>query len=157
MTAQEIYWKYRRRQHPQEKARWQALSMIAGGEIANTVAKKSGFSSGWITETVRRYNEGGGAAVKNKSKNNESRTLCREQAEELKKLIESGRTQARRLWTSSQVKLWVKEKTGSSIDKTTAWRMLVKLEFSRQVPRPGHEQKATVEEQAEFKKRLDKR
>lgn len=152
LTAQELYQKYRRSQHPQEKLRWHALALIAKGAIANQTAQKLGRSSGWISETVRRYNEGGGSAIKNKSKNQHSRTLNGEQERELEKLIESGKTRDRGLWTSTQVKNWVEEQTGRPIHKTTAWRMLVKMEFSPQTVRPAHQEKASDEEQAEFKK-----
>lgn len=152
LTAQELYQKYRRSRHPQEKLRWQALSLIAKGAVANQTAKKLGRSSGWISETVRRYNEGGAAAVKNKSKNQQSRTLNGQQEQELEQLIESGKTKHQGLWTSTQVKHWVEEQTGSRIHQTTAWRMLVKLGFSPQTVRPAHQEKASNEEQAEFKK-----
>lgn len=152
LTAEQLYQKYRRSQHPQEKLRWQALALIAKGGVANQVVKKLGRSSGWISETVRRYNEGGAAAVKNKSKNQQSRTLSGEQEQELEKLIESGKTRNNGLWTSRQVKNWVEEQTGSRIHKTTAWRMMIKLEFSPQTVRPAHQEKASDEEQADFKK-----
>ncbi len=152
LTAQELYQKYRRSRHPQEKLRWQALALIAKGAIANQTAQKLGRSSGWISETVRRYNEGGAGALNNKSKNQHSRTLNNEQEQELEQLIESGRTRNNGLWTSTQVKNWVEEQTGHRIHKTTAWRMLVKMEFSPQTVRPTHQEKASDEEQADFKK-----
>lgn len=69
LTKKQLRRKYVSCQHSQEKKRWQALSLIAAGEVANTVAETLGMSSGWISETVRRYNEQGATGVKNKSKN----------------------------------------------------------------------------------------
>jgi transposase len=57
-----------------------------------------------------------------------------------------------RLWSSTQIKRWVKEQTGKQIHKTTAWRMFAKLNFTSQVPRPQHQKRASEAEQAEFKK-----
>ena len=125
---------------------------MADGEIANTVAKQLGMSANWISETVHRYNEGGAAGVRNKSKNQSSKTLTREQVKELEGLIESGKTTDERLWSATQIKRWVFEKTGSEIHKTTAWRMFAKLNFSRQIPRPAHQERASTEVQTEFKK-----
>ena len=152
LTEKQIRRKYLSCQHSQEKKRWQALSLIAVGKIANTVAKELGMSSGWISETVRRYNAEGVAGVKNKSKNGGSKTLTSEQVGELEKEIESGKTADERLWSATQIKRWVREKTGAEIHKTTAWRMMVKLDFTRQVPRPAHRERADEGEQAEFKK-----
>ena len=144
--------KYLSCQHSQEKMRWQALCLIAEGGVANTVAEKLGRSSAWISETVRRYNEGGAGAVKNRSKNQASKTLTAEQIKELESLIESGKTSEQRLWSGTQIKRWVAERTGREIHKTTAWRMFRRLEFSQQTPRPQPRQRAAEGERAEFKK-----
>jgi len=101
---------------------------------------------------VHRYNEGGAAAVKNKSKNQSSKTLTPEQVKELEGLIESGKTTDERLSSATQIKRWVKDKTGKEVHKTTAWRMFGKLKFTNQVPRPFHRERASEEEQTEFKK-----
>jgi transposase len=152
LSKKQLHRKYIACQHPQEKLRWHALALIAGGEVANTVAKNLGRSSAWITKTVRRYNEGGVEGVKNKSKNQASKTLTPEQIKELENEIESGKTNGEGLWTSRQIQNWVKDRTGKEIHKTTAWRMFAKLEFSQQVPRPAHRSKASEEEQRDFKK-----
>ena len=152
LTKEQLRRKYLSSRHPQEKLRWQALSLIAEGGIANQIAKQMGKSSGWISETVQRYNSGGAEAVKNQSKNQDSKTLTKEQVKELETLIESGKTPSGRLWTAREVKRWVVAQTGREIHKTTAWRMFAKLNFSRQTPRPQHQRRASEEEQTEFKK-----
>lgn len=144
--------KYLSCQHAQEKMRWQALCLIAEGGVANQVAEKLGRSSGWISSTVRRYNEDGTAGVKNKSKNQASKTLTAEQLKELEALMASGKTAEQRLWSGTQIKRWVSEKTGREIHKTTAWRMFGRLEFTRQSVRPQHRERADEAAQAEFKK-----
>lgn len=138
--------------HSQEKMRWQALCLIAEGGVANQVAEKLGRSSGWMSETVRRYNEGGAGGGKNRSKNQASKALTPEQVAELEILIQSGKTSEQRLWSRTQIKRWVAEKTGREIHKTTAWRMFRRLGFTRQSIRPQHKERATKEEQTDFKK-----
>jgi len=152
LSKKQLQRKYISCQHPQEKFRWHALARIADGQVANTVAKDVGRSSGWITKLVRRYNQGGAEAVKNKSKNQESKTLTDQQIKQLEAEIQSGKTEGNALWTSRQIQKWVEEKTDKQIHKTTAWRMFIKLEFSRQQPRPAHKGKASREEQTDFKK-----
>lgn len=152
LTNRQLQRKYLSCQHSQEKKRWQALSLMADGAVANTVAKQLGMSANWISETVHRYNEGGAAGVKNKSKNQASKTLTPEQVKQLEGLIESGKTGDQRLWSATQIKRWVAAATGTKIHRTTAWRMFAKLNFSRQVPRPVHRERASAEAQMEFKK-----
>lgn len=152
LTKKQLRRKYVSCQHSQEKKRWQALSLIAAGEVANTVAETLGMSSGWISETVRRYNEQGATGVKNKSKNQGSKTLTEEQVKALDAAIESGKTDDERLWSSTQIKRWVKQQTGTEIHRTTAWRMFAKLDYTRQIPRPAHQERASEAAQAEFKK-----
>lgn len=152
LSKKQLQRKYISCQHSQEKKRWQALSLMADGAVAAQVAKQLGMSANWISETVHRYNDGGAATVKNKSKNQSSKTVTAEQIKELESLIESGRTTDERLWSATQIKRWVAETTGIEIHRTTAWRMFAKLNFSRQVPRPAHEARASIEAQEEFKK-----
>jgi len=152
LTSQQLRRKYLSCRHPQEKLRWRALLLIAEGQVAAQVAEKLGRSSAWMTKTARRYNEGGAAAVRNKSKNTGSKTLTAEQFKQLEVLIESGKTKSEGIWSATQIKGWVKAPTGKQIHQTTAWRMFAELEFSRQVPRPFHQGRASESEQTEFKK-----
>ena len=152
LTKEQLRRKYLSCQHSQEKKRWQGLSLIAEGKVAAHVADQLGMSRNWISETVHRYNEGGVEGVRNKSKNKSSKTLTDEQLRELEKEIERGHTKEGRLWSSTEIKRWVADKTGAEIHKTTAWRMLVRMGFTQQTPRPTHANRASQEEQADFKK-----
>ncbi len=129
-----------------------ALLLIAEGTVAAQAAEKIGRSSAWMTKTARRYNEGGAQAIGNQSKNSGSKTLTAEQLKELEALIKSGKTESEGLWSATHIKRWVKEQTGTEIHRATAWRMFAKLEFSRQSPRPFHQERASTEAQMEFKK-----
>jgi len=137
LTGQQLRRKYLGCQHSQEKKRWQALSLLAEGGVAAQVAKQLGMSSNWISETVHRYNQGGVAGVKNKSKNEGSKTLTAEQVAELEKEIESGKTAQERLWSSTQIKRWVKEKTGKQIHKRDGVADVCEVEFHAASSAPG--------------------
>ena len=75
LTKKQLRRKYLGCQHSQEKKRWQALSLMAEGKVANTVATELGMSADWISKTVHRYNEKGVDGVKNKSKNEGSNRM----------------------------------------------------------------------------------
>ena len=125
---------------------------MADGAVAAQVAKQLGMSANRISETVHLYNDGGVAGVKNKSKNQASKILTADQINRLEGLIESGKTEQERLWSAPQIKRWMAEITGTEIHRATAWRMFAKLNFSRQVPRPCHQERASSGAQIEFKK-----
>jgi transposase len=57
------------------------------------------------------------------------------------------------LWTAPKVAAWITDKSGQEVHHSTAWRAMRRLGFSLQVPRPANKRRASVEEQAEFKKR----
>ena len=124
---------------------------MADGAVAAQVAKQLGMSANRISETVHRYNDGGVAGVKIKSKNQASKTLTADQIKQLEGLIESGKTEEERSWSAPQIKRWVTETTGTEIHRA-AWRMFAKLNFSRRVPRPCHQERASSGAQTEFKK-----
>jgi hypothetical protein len=56
------------------------------------------------------------------------------------------------LWTAPKVAAWITDKTGQEVHQTTGWRAMRRLGFSLQVPRPANKRRASLEEQAEFKK-----
>jgi transposase len=156
-TVDELFTRYRRSQNPAEKTRWKALYLIAKGGVANTVAKRVGRSSGWMTNLARRYNGEGETGVLSKRASSEHKfALSREQEQELEKLIESDSPRGGGLWSARKVCDWMKEQTGREVHLVTGWRILKRLEFSLQVPRPRHTKAASAAEQEEFKKTFGK-
>jgi transposase len=104
LTAPQLKRKYLRCRHSQEKKRWHGLYLMAQGLVASAVAKQLGMSAQWISETVHRYNQGGVEGVKNRAKNQGSKTLSKEELVALDQAIESGKTHDERLWSATQVK-----------------------------------------------------
>ncbi len=154
LTTDELYRRYRACRHPQEKLRWRALYLISGGELANHAARRVGRSSGWITDLARRYNERGVEAVPDArgevAPGRRSR-LDLEAAQALDAALRVSPADGG-LWTAPKVAAWIAERTGTSVNQSTAWRVMRRLGFTLQVPRPHHARAASVEEQATFKK-----
>jgi transposase len=159
LTTDELYRCYRACRPPQEKLRWRALYLISHGEYANHAARRVGRSSGWITALARRYNERGvkavpdarGAVAPGRRPRVDSAA-----AQALDLALRSEPTDGG-LWTAPKVARWIAERTGTSVNQSTAWRVMRRLGFTLQVPRPHHRRAATAEEQAAFKKSLAKR
>jgi transposase len=154
LTTDELYRRYRACRHPQEKLRWHALHLISGGELANHAARRVGRSSGWITDLARRYNERGVEAVPDARGDVAPGRRPRLDSEAAQALDAALRVSPADggLWTAPKVAAWIEARTGASVNQSTAWRVMRRLGFTLQVPRPHHARAAGVAEQATFKK-----
>lgn len=154
LTTEELRTRYRSCQKPQEKARWHALYLISKGAVAAAAARRVGRASSWITNLARRYNQKGATAVARKQLPEPSHRAKVDQqlGKELDKALRSAAPDGG-LWTAPKVAAWITERSGREVHPTTAWRAMRRLGFSLQVPRPANRRRASVEEQAEFKKR----
>lgn len=153
LTTDQLYKRYRDCRHPQEKLRWRALYLISNGQQASQAARRVGRSSAWMTKLARRYNLKGPDAVPNQRGESVGRKprLSKQVSLELDKALH-GPAPDGGLWTAPKVVSWIKDKTGASVNKTTAWRLLRRLGFTLQVPRPTHRKKAGPSEQEALKK-----
>ena len=159
LTTAELYRRYRACRHPQEKLRWRALHLISQGEFANQAARRVGRSSGWITELARRYNERGAEAVpdaRGEVAPGRRPHLDKKAAQALDLALRCEPTDGG-LWTAPKVARWIAERTGQEVNQSTAWRIMRRLGFTLQVPRPHHRRAATADEPAAFKKSLVRR
>ncbi len=159
LTTAELYRRYRACRHPQEKLRWRALYLISDGECANYAARRVGGSSGWITALARRYNERGAEAVpdaRGAVAPGRPARLDTEAATALDAALRLTPPDGG-LWTAPKVARWIQARTGALVNQSTAWRVMRRLGFTLQVPRPKHRRAATAEEQAAFKKSLARR
>jgi transposase len=122
--------------------------------MANHAARRVGRSSGWVSDLARRYNERGAAAVPDArgdvAPGREPRLDARA-ARALDAVLRAAPADGG-LWTAPKVAAWIAERTGASVDASTAWRAMRRLGFTLQVPRPQHRRRATLEEQSDFKK-----
>ena len=141
-------------QKAQEKTRWRALYLISKGVIASEAARRVGRTSGWVTQLVSRYNQQGPDAIPRQMG---ERTVGRPPkleaslATELDKALRSHAPDGG-LWTGPKVAAWIAQKSGQDVHHCTGWRALKRLGFSLQTPRPANKRRASLEEQAKFKK-----
>lgn len=153
LTTEELRTRYRSCQKPQEKTRWHALYLISKGLVAADAARRVGRASSWITSLTRRYNRDGASAVarKRSTKPSHRAKVDHKLGTELDQALRSAAPDGG-LWTAPKVAAWITDKSGQAVHHATAWRAMRRLGFSLQVPRPRNKRRATVEEQAAFKK-----
>lgn len=154
LTTEELHQRDRSCQKPQEKVRWHALHLISKGVVAADAARRTGRASSWITTRVRRYNREGAKAVSRKQSTKPSHRakVDAKLGTELDKALRSDAPDGG-LWTAPKVAAWIAEKSGQEVHQTTAWRAMRRPGFSLKTPRPANKRRASIEEQAEFKKR----
>jgi transposase len=154
LTTDELRLRYRACQKAQEKVRWRALYLISIGVVAAEAARRVGRSSSWITKLAVRYNRDGANTVKRQTSELKHGPRPRVEAELAKQLDQALRASAPDggLWTGPKVAAWIAAKTGQSVHATTGWRTMQRLGFSLQTPRPANKRRASLEEQAAFKK-----
>jgi transposase len=154
LTTEELKRRYLACLKAQEKTRWRALYLISKGVIASEAARRVGRASGWITQLVSRYNQHGADSIphqRGEKPVGRRPKLSASLATELDTALRSHAPDGG-LWTGPKVAAWIAHKSGQDVHHWTGWRALKRLGFSLQVPRPANKRRASVEEQAEFKK-----
>jgi transposase len=152
LTVEELVARYRRVRDPVERSHAQIVWLIARGRSAKEAAQITGYSARWVSEVVRRYNEGGPEALGDRRHENPGgRFLLEEdQRRELADAL-GGPAPDGGLWTGPKVASWIEEKTGKKTHPQRGWVYLKRLGFSLRRPRPRHHE-ADQQEQEAFKK-----
>lgn len=66
LELEELERRYRAAKEPHKRSWWQILWLLAKGQTAVAVAESTGYSLYWIGQLVRRYNELGPTATRNR-------------------------------------------------------------------------------------------
>jgi transposase len=154
LTTEELKHRYLACQKAQEKTRWRALHLISKGVMASEAARRVGRTSGWITQLVSRYNQRGPDSIPRQTGQRAAGRPSKLEASLATELEQALRSRAPDggLWTGPKVAAWIAHKSGQAVHHSTGWRALKRLGFSLQTPRPANKRRASLEEQAEFKK-----
>jgi transposase len=152
LSVEELKTRYREARDPVERSHYQILWLLARGESAKGAAEITGYSTRWVSEVVRRYNEGGARAMGDRRHQNPGGRflLSEDERRELLKALE-GPAPDGGLWSGPKVALWIEQKTGKKTYPQRGWAYLKRLGYSLKSPRPRH-RKADPDEQEAFKK-----
>lgn len=153
-SPEELYRRYRSSKDVVERAHWQIIWLKSQGRTTSEIRRATGYSAYWIRTLIRRYNDGGAEALRDRRREHPGAAPMLSAAEQatLERLLERGRAPDGGPWTGPKVARWIEQATGRShVHNQRGWDYLVRLGFSAQTPRPRHAG-ASVEEQAAFKK-----
>lgn len=157
LSSAELKTRYLRTSDKVERRRWHLLWLISEQWTIKQAAHGVGLNYDYARQVVKKYNEQGEVAVRNRlwGRKSKSRTplLTQQQLAELKNCLKQPPPD-QGLWTGPKVAQWIAQKTGrDKVWPQRGWDYLKKLCHSLKMPRPKH-QKGDKERQEEFKKQL---
>lgn len=156
-TVTELEARYRGARDPVARSQWQIVWLLARGEPTATVVAATGYSPGWISTIVGRYNREGVAGIGDRRHRNRG----------AQPLLSAGQRAALRqalarpapdggLWTGPKVAAWMAQHLGHPVHVQRGWEYLRRLGLTPQVPRPAHTE-ADPAAQAAFKQSSPRR
>ena len=153
LSVDELGRRYRRANDPVERSHYHILWLIAGGQPAAEVARVTGYSPPWVRTVVRRYNQSGAAAVRDRRHQHPGGQFLLTPAQQtaLAQALQ-GPAPDGGLWTGPKVAAWMAQQVQHPVHPQRGWDYLRRLDYRLQQPRPRHI-KAQPEVQAAFKKR----
>jgi transposase len=154
LSAEELMARYRAAHDPVARSRWQMIRLLVSGRSLAEVAAVTGYSTRWIREVVRRYNEEGTSALADQRHENAGAAplLDEEGGKALDAALlepppEGGR------WTGPKVAAWMARRLGRERVAPQRGRdYLRRTGHSLQVPRPRHTEAADAAARAAFQK-----
>ncbi|PNY80576.1 winged helix-turn-helix domain-containing protein [Deinococcus koreensis] len=152
-TVTELEASYRSAHRPVERSRWHILWLKAKGYPPRQIADATGYNRNTISTLVRRYNQHGPEAVRDKRQDNHSDpALTPDQQRQLSEALMETPPRGG-VWTSGTAQAYIYEHFAVAITEVCAWGYLKRLGFSVQLPRPRHHLAADPDVQAAFKKK----
>lgn len=139
---------------PVAKSHFHALWLLSSGYEVEEVAEILSFSPRWVRALIKRYNEGGAAALGDQRVHNGTKPtiLTPEALAALKERIKTPPDDGG-LWTGPKIARWLARFHGvRSVHDQRGWDALIAIGYSIQQPRPRHPDAAGVTARAALKK-----
>jgi transposase len=154
LGAEELAARYRATRDPIERSRWQMIWLLVAGRSLQEVADVTGYSTRWVRELVRRYNEQGpeGLADRRHANAGAAPLLDADGRQALEAALAKPPPEGGQ-WTCAKVAAWIAARLGrEKVPAQRGWAYLRRTGHSRQVPRPRHVRAADPAAQAAFHK-----
>ncbi len=133
LSLEELEERYRKAKDPVARTHWQIVWQLAQGKPTEVVAEATGYSTNWIRQLARRYNQSGPDGMGDRRHENPGGDpiLSETQLAELQKALEGPAPDGEQ-WNSRKVAEWMAAKTGRPVTMQRGWDYLKRLGFSRQ-------------------------
>jgi transposase len=159
LSTAELEGRYETAAEPIAKSHFHALWLVSKGYEIDEVAELLSFSTRWVYQLVRRYNEGGPECLGDQRVNNgtEPSIVTSEALAALRERIRTPPDDGG-LWTGPKVARWLASfHTLKSVHDQRGWDALVAIAYSIQKPRPRHPEAASDVDRAKLKKTAARR
>ncbi len=139
LRPEQLKERYREASDPVERTHFQVLHLASLQWRSADIAEATGYSVIWVRKLVRRYNEGGPAALEDQRHFNagQPRLLSAEQEAELTQRLR-GKPQDGGLWSGPKVAQWMSQQLGRPVADTRGWEVLRRLGYRPLRPRRRH-------------------
>lgn len=152
ISVEELRQSYEREQGGWPKIRLLIVIKRKEGQSMDAIAEQLQISRTAVNETLHRFQERGPSAKDDEKRSGRPRKLNQKQLKGLRKKLLSGpRKGTNVLWTTRQILDLVRREYGPEYTTRHLRRLMHKLGFSLQKPRPRH-YKTDIAKQAHFKK-----
>ena len=154
MSSEELEARYESASDPIEKSHFHAVWLLSLGYAVNEVAELLSFSTRWVHQLIKRYNEGGPERLGDQRAHNgtEPTILTAAALEALKQRVKSPPDDGG-LWTGPKIARWLAHFHGREfVHDQRGWDALIAIGYTIQQPRPQHPEGATEKDRAELKK-----
>jgi transposase len=154
LGLEEVTVRQRAARDPVERDRWQMIRLLVAGRSLAEVAEVTGYSTRWVREVVRRYNERGPAGlVDRRHANPGAAPLLDAEGRAALEAALAEPPPGGGLWTCARVAAWIADRTGrETVPAQRGWVYLRRAGYSPQVPRPRHARAADAAAVAAFQK-----
>ena len=154
LGAAEVTVRHRAARDPVERGRWRMIRLLVAGRSLAEVAEVTGYSTRWVREVVRRYNETGPEGLADGRHANPGAAPLLDA--DGRAALEAALAQpppGGGLWTCARVAAWLAARTGrEAVPAQRGWVYLRRAGYSPQVPRPRHVRAADAAAVAAFQK-----
>jgi transposase len=154
LGLEELAARYRAARDPIERGRWQMIRLLVAGRPLADVAEVTGYSTRWVREVVRRYNEQGPDGLADRRHANPGAAPLLDA--DGRAALEAALAQpppGGGPWTCARVAAWIADRTGrEAVPAQRGWVDLRRTGHSPQVPRPRHVRAADAAAVAAFQK-----
>ena len=154
LGLEELAARYRAARDPIERGRWQMIWLLVAGRPLADVAEVTGYSTRWVREVVRRYNEQGpdGLADRRHANPGAAPLLDADGRAALEAALAEP-PPGGGLWTCARVAAWLADRIGrEAVPAQRGWAYLRRTGHGPQRPRPRHAWAADPAAQAAFHK-----
>jgi transposase len=159
LSVEELAARYRACEDARAARHYQTIWLLAQGHTVPAVSAMTNFVPRWIEELLARYNAFGAAALGDLRRHNGTRpsVLTRELLDKLKTRLREPPPDGG-VWSSRKVAAVMAAELGlAKLAPQRGWEALKAIGWSIQSPRPKNPKAATPEEEAAFKKNLQRR